>query len=253
MPSELPALSAPWDVGADGSLAVRRIDARLPADGALWEPAWAARVLTRAERAAFAALERPGGRRLEWLGARTAAKEAVVELLQERHGVTLLPADVEILPDERGCPRVSVPAFDGMDRVPVVSLSHSHGLAAAAAALVPAGPVSGVGIDVEQVRPLPPGFGEAALAPAERRLLDAVPDERRDEWLLRAWCAKEAAAKATGSGMTPGPGAATVAALDGQEVVVAVGDRRLTVRTRRDGDLIVATTLAESHERAEAT
>jgi phosphopantetheine--protein transferase-like protein len=232
---------------------VRRIDARLPADGALWEPAWAARVLTRVERAAFAALDRPEGRRLEWLGARTAAKEAVVEILQERHGVTLLPADVEILPDERGCPRVSVPAIDGMDRVPVVSLSHSHGLAAAAAALLPAGPASGIGIDVEQMRALPPGFDDAALTPPERRLLDAVPAERREEWLLRTWCAKEAAAKATGTGMTPGPGAATVEALDDQEIVVAVGDRRLTVQTRRDGDLVVATTLSASHERAEAT
>jgi acyl transferase domain-containing protein/phosphopantetheinyl transferase len=251
--SDLPALSAPWDVGADGSLAVRRIDARLPADGALWEPAWGARVLTRAERAAFAVLDRPEGRRLEWLGARTAAKEAVVELLRERHGVTLLPADVEILPDEHGCPRVSVPDIDGMDRVPVVSLSHSHGLAAAAAALVPAGPGAGIGIDVEQVRALPAGFGDAALAPPERRLLDAVPAERREEWLLRAWCAKEAAAKAAGSGMTPGPGAATVEALDDQEIVVAVGDRRLMVQTRRDGDLVVATTLSASRERAEAT
>jgi acyl transferase domain-containing protein/phosphopantetheinyl transferase (holo-ACP synthase) len=251
MPSELPPLSAPWDVAADGGLAVRRVDARLPADGALWEPAWAGRVLTRTERAAFSDLERPEGRRLEWLGARTAAKEAVVELLREHHGLGLLPADVEILPDEHGCPRVSVPGFDGRSR-PVVSLSHSHGQAAAAAALVAPGAETGIGIDIEHVRPLPAGFEAAALTPGERRLLDGVPPERRDEWLLRAWCAKEAAAKATGTAMTPAPYAATLEALDGGDVVVTVGGRRLSVHTRRDGELIVATTLSLGQASAEA-
>ena len=232
---ELPPLSAPWAAplgtpGAPGR-ACRRLDARLDADRALWTPTWAYRVLSRAERERFAGLDRPEDRRLEWLAARTAAKEAVIELL----GLDLLPADVEILADERGRPEVRIP---GIAAVPAISLTHAHGHAAALAALVPPG--GGVGIDVEPVRELPPGFAEAAFAEAERRVLAGTPG---DEWLLRCWCAKEAAGKAAGSGLGAGAERPVVSGVDvaRQEVAVTLRGRRVPVATLRDEDLIVAT------------
>ena len=74
-------------------------------------------------------------------------------------------------------------------------------------------------------------------------LLGGVPADDLDEWLLRCWCAKEAAGKAAGSGLAAAP---TVAAIDGEEVAVDVDGRRLRVHTHREAELIGATTLGES-------
>jgi acyl transferase domain-containing protein/phosphopantetheinyl transferase len=233
--SGLTPLSAPFPVPGGGHAVCHRMDARIPADGGLWKGVWASRVLGREERLLFEELQLPEQRQHEWLGARTAAKEAVAELLPERD---LLPADIQILPGEQGEPRVVV---SGVDVPPVVSLAHSQGEAAALAALG----VAGVGIDIERIRPLPDGFAEASLTQAERALLDRMPG---DEWLLRCWCAKEAAGKAVGKGMAGKP--ALVAVDPGSErVTVDAAGRRLEVHTRREGDLTLATTLVEDERR----
>jgi acyl transferase domain-containing protein/phosphopantetheinyl transferase len=229
--SELTPFSTPFPVA---HAVCRRLDARLP-DGGLWKRVWASRVLGREERELFGALGLPEQRQLEWLGVRAAAKDAVAELLRDRD---LLPADIQILPGQNGEPRVVI---SGCDDAPVVSLAHSHGEAAALAAVR----ASGVGIDIEQVRPLPAGFTEASLSADERALIEQLPG---DEWLLRCWCAKEAAGKAVGAGMAATP---AVVALDpgSQRVTVEAAGRRLDVQTHRDGELVLATTLLED-ERA---
>ncbi|HSD78777.1 MAG TPA: 4'-phosphopantetheinyl transferase superfamily protein, partial [Solirubrobacteraceae bacterium] len=249
VPAELTPLSAPWDAPAATQAALgaacRRLDARIPADGALWKGVWARRVLGRRERAHFDELRMPESRQLEWLGARTAAKEAVATLLRARHGVDLLPADVEIVPDERGAPVVVAAGTQALDVVPVVSLAHAGGESVALAALVPAGSGVRLGIDVERIRSRPPGFEQAALTAPERAVLDRVPAAAREEWVLRCWCVKEAAGKAVGSGIAPGPNAPVVLAVDPEagEAVVAVGDRRLRVHSGRDAELVYATTV----------
>ena len=90
------------------------------------------------------------------------------------------------------------------------------------------------------MRDLPPGFTETAFAEPERRLLAEAPDEA---WALRCWCAKEAAGKAAGSGLSSGDERPQVCGIDvaRQEIAVMVRARRLRVATRRDEDLIVAT------------
>jgi acyl transferase domain-containing protein/phosphopantetheinyl transferase (holo-ACP synthase) len=251
VPSELPPLSTPWlEPVAPYSgepVSCRRLDARLPVDRGLWKPVWASRVLGRRERERFAGLGLPEERQLEWLGARTAAKEAIAELLRAAHGLDLLPAEIEILPGEDGAPVVDAPGVERLEVAPVVSLAHAQGEAVAFAALVPKTEAAAVGIDIEHLRSLPPAFAEAALRDDERRLLGQVPAELREEWLLRFWCAKEAVGKAVGSGLAPGrPAAPAVVSVDrdGQRMVVDAGDGRFEVHTYRDGDLIVATTLS---------
>jgi malonyl CoA-acyl carrier protein transacylase/phosphopantetheinyl transferase (holo-ACP synthase) len=245
-PGELSALSTPWARAtapyAQQAVACRRIDVRLSADGVLWKAVWASRVLGRRERALFAALSTPEARQLQWLGARTAAKEALAELLGERCGLELLPADIEIVPDERGAPVVMAPGLERLDVRPVVSLAHTHGRAAAFAALVPRGREAGIGIDLERLAPRPTGFAQAALTEAESRLLGADASE---EWVLRLWCSKEAAGKAAGSGLAPGVAPPIVSAVDRpcEQVRVRVTGRELDVRTSRDEDLVLATTL----------
>ena len=243
----LEPMAADWPApvaGLPGAAAARRIDVGLPADSALWLPVWAGRVLGRAEREAFEALRRPESRLLEWLGARTAAKEAVAELLRP-YGLDLLPADIAIANDARGMPVVSAPGLEELPVVPLVSLTHAAGRAAALALLVERGAAAGVGLDVEPVRPLPGRFAAAALTPEERAHLATVPEEAHEEWVLRCWCAKEAAGKAMGAGLAHGTGIPAIVAVtpaDGT-IRVRVAGRELTAGTCRDADLVAATVL----------
>jgi acyl transferase domain-containing protein/phosphopantetheinyl transferase len=243
VPTQLAPLSTPWaePVAAyrQCSVSCRRLDVRLPADGGLWKRVWARRVLGRRERERFDALRLPEDRQLEWLGARTAAKEAIAELLRDHRDLDLLPADIEIVAAQDGSPRVELA---GLDAMPVVSLAHAHGEAVALAALVEPPTEAWIGIDVERLERRPRGFAEAAFNDDERRLLAAVPADDLDEWLLRCWCAKEAAGKAVGSGMA---GAPAVTAIEGEQVVVAADGRQLRVHTCRDAGFVVATTLGE--------
>jgi phosphopantetheinyl transferase (holo-ACP synthase) len=236
-----------------GCVACRRLDARVP-DAGLWQDVWARRVLSRRERERFDALALPERRQLEWLGARTAAKEAVAELLRAEHGVDLLPADIEITAADGGAPIVTAVGLDALPAVPVVSLAHAGGRAAALVALVAPGSETTVGIDIEPVDTRPPGFAEAALGEDERRLLSQEGLAGSDEWLLRCWCAKEAAGKAVGSGLGGRPSSIIVTALDRAtgRVAVAAGGRSLAVRTLREGDVVVAVTVADQETGGEA-
>ena len=253
LPGELTALSSAWTSlltthNQDDPIACRRLESRLGADAALWKQVWAARVLGRRERELFDALTVPDTRQLEWLGARTAAKEAVAALLRDTHGVDLLPADIEILPDERGRPLVRLPRSQPDLPMPLVSLAHAQGEGVALALLSSASDDRrGIGIDVEHLVPRPAGFAEAALTESERALLEGLPEHASAEWLLRCWCAREAAGKAAGRGIIPGPGAATVAAVDpgSEQVLVEVEGAAMLVHTRREGSLVVATTIGE--------
>ncbi len=246
VPSRLEPLSAPWPAAPapPGSLC-RRLDSAIPADGGLWKQVWAGRVLSRRERELFAALRAPEPRQLEWLGARTAAKEALAELLNGVGGGAPLPADIEIVPDDRGAPRVTLlnGRPEGAWR-PIVSLAHAGGEAAALAALVPSTATAGIGIDLERLQARPAGFGEAALTAAERELLLAA-GVAGDEWILRGWCAKEAAGKALGQGLALTCAPPRLASVDppSETVTVDVDGRRLPVQTRLDGGVVVATVL----------
>lgn len=249
-PSELTPISTVWPapVGryAPGAIACRSLDARLSSDRALWKPAWASRVLGRRERELFATLALPEPRQLEWLAARTAAKEALVGLLRERHGLELLPADIEILPDERGAPVVLAPMLAGLGELPAVSLTHAQGRAAALVALAPEG--MRLGIDMEQLVQRPEGFERAALGEGELALLQALPESSRAEWLLRLWCAREAAGKAIGAGLGKGPTAPRVISIeaDQEAVLVEVAEETLRALTQRELDTVVATVVHPS-------
>jgi phosphopantetheinyl transferase len=249
-PTKLAPLSSDWraplEPPASLPIACRRLRARLPLDAGLWEPVWASRVLGRRERELFAALKLPPNRRLEWLGARTAAKEALAELSRAGGGPELLPAEIEILSGADGRPLAAAGAPEWLGGEPLVSLAHAQGEAIALVALAPPGSGAALGIDIEHLSARPPGFAEAALGPGERRLLDSLMPELRDEWLLRLWCAKEAAGKAVGTGMAPGrPEAPVVASAeaDSGNVLVEAAGRQVRVQTGREDDLVVAAAL----------
>jgi phosphopantetheinyl transferase len=153
--------------------------------------------------------------------------------MREQRGIELAPTDIEIDTDPDGRPVVR------LDGAPVVSVAHTDGVAVAVAACE-----GTVGVDVERLAAPPPGFATAAFGADE---LEELPGERREEWLLRAWCAKEAVAKALGDGLRGRPKALAVGAVDASSgrIVVRVAGAPLTAHTAVQDDLAVATTLCE--------
>ncbi len=208
-------VSTDWPDGAAsyaGSdwLACRAVETTISSDHAFWKRVWARRVLGRTERELFAALRLPDNRQLEWLGGRTAAKEAVQTLLKRHFGLDLRPADIEIGIGDEGQPLVGGPWVSLVGEAPLVSISHTNGLAVALAML----PADGrrAGIDIERVRNRPEGYAEIAFDDAERSLIASAPSDA--EWMLRGWCAKEAVGKSLGTGLRDGPRSLAVVGID---------------------------------------
>ncbi|WP_204032363.1 type I polyketide synthase [Micromonospora qiuiae] len=138
LPPERAGLSQPWSspgLADDTAVVCRRVSAALPGDRDFWLRVWAARVLAPAERRRFAALHLSESGRIEWLAGRTAAKEGVAQLLADRFGIRLLPADIEVATDSRGRPLVRGGWQEHVPAVPVVSIAHTPEGAVAVAAL----------------------------------------------------------------------------------------------------------------------
>jgi phosphopantetheinyl transferase len=220
----------------------------LEANGGIWLKVLAHLVLGRREREAWRVMSAVPKRRREWLLGRAVAKDAVRRLVHQRFGLRLAPADIEIATDDRGRPQVRGAWTAALGVTPAVSISHSHGVAVALAALEPD---RLIGIDIESVSRRRPGFEKVAFTAREREIVDALAEDQRLEWYLRLWCAKEAAGKALGRGLADGlhafevkaaeMGAGAVrlelgAALRAQ--VPELGDRDILTYTAREGDFV---------------
>ena len=235
--------SVPSLIGAAASpVRCRIVDTRVGGDRAFWVRVWSQRILSCAERHRFAELRLPDNRRLEWLGARSAAKEVIVELVRERAGIDLLPADIEIVTGPDGQPIVTGVCVEALGAAPLVSFSHTDGVAAAVVAT--ADQMQAVGFDIEFVKDRQAGFDEIAFTDHERALVSTVSPEHSAEWLLRCWCAKEAVGKAFGTGMDGGPRSLAIVAIDPSAGWVDVQSVRshtvLSAQTHRVDSLVSA-------------
>ncbi len=173
----------------------------------VWRDVLEATQLGPAERTAFLASCGPDRRRSHRLWGRIAAKEAARRLWQAEGLPATYPADLAIIADRARRPCL-VRVQDPDDRsLPAISIAHADGVALALAASEPS---ARVGIDVEPITDRPPGFEDSAFTPAERALLGRGTGASRAEWVARFWCAKEAAAKASGVGLAAGPTSAEV-------------------------------------------
>jgi acyl transferase domain-containing protein/phosphopantetheinyl transferase len=212
----------------------------------IWRKVLAYLVLSRRERETWMAMRAVDKRRHEWLLGRCAAKDAV-RLLVERHiGVQLSPADVEIMPDAYGRPRVEGAWTKRLHIQPAISIAHSQGVAVALAAL-DHGQL--VGIDLENLTRRREGFETIAFGPEERALLAAMKQELRDEWALRMWCAKEAVGKALGRGLSAGLQAfhITGTEVDTGAVQLELRDRALDHFPQLRGKPMIAYTARETN------
>ncbi|MEU2392647.1 beta-ketoacyl synthase N-terminal-like domain-containing protein [Streptomyces sp. NPDC007369] len=193
-------------------------------------------VLGGPERAAYAA--RPPRGRRQWLLGRIAAKDAVRRLLWDTGEGPVFPAELVVDNEPSGRPRVT--GRHGRALPPLeVSLAHraEAGVALARAAR-PAEPPGrdgarpgppGPGIDIEEIAVPAESTLATAFGPAERALLTACragSEEAPELWFTRFWAAKEAVAKAEGTGFAGRP----------RDIAVTAADPdRLTVRVYRPG------------------
>ncbi|WP_412126277.1 beta-ketoacyl synthase N-terminal-like domain-containing protein [Streptomyces subrutilus] len=154
-----------------------------------------------AERAAYA--DRPPRGRRQWLLGRIAAKDAVRRLLWESGEGPLYPAELAVGNDASGRPYVT--GRHGRELPPLeVSVAHrAEAGVAIARPRPPGGGAGGPGIDIEEITEPAGATVDTALSTAERELLTARQDatgEPRALWFTRFWAAKEAVAKAEGTG-----------------------------------------------------
>jgi phosphopantetheinyl transferase len=177
----------------------------------------------------------PRARQTDWLYGRIAAKDAVRRLLFDRGRREVFPIEIAVRSDDEGRPLVSSRFGEDVR----VSIAHKDGLAVSVAAIG-----EDPGVDIEAIAPRRADFEAVAFSPSELDLLpEGDRDEwltRRDEWLTRLWAAKEAAAKARGTGFARLPRDYAATAVDGERISVL---NRL-VETRRRGDTIIAWTPA---------
>jgi len=157
----------------------------------------------------LAAEELPGWQRLqakampkrlnEWLLGRLHAKQALRNLLVAGGEEAPDWQAISLLPDEHGKP---VPAIGGETGTAQISISHTRD----ALAVIAADTRASVGIDLEpldRIRSDCRAFARHTLSEREQAMLTDGPDCRRR--LLCFWVAKEAAAKAEGTGFQGQP------------------------------------------------
>ncbi|MDQ2791739.1 MAG: polyketide synthase dehydratase domain-containing protein [Actinomycetota bacterium] len=156
----------------------------------------------------------------QWLLGRIAVKDAVRQWLWDAGTGPVFPIEVTVSNEASGRPRVTGP----FDEPPDVSLAHTGSLAAALVG--PPGARSGVGIDIERIVDRDDHTVAAILTATERDLLDNLCSSvaERSSWVTRFWAAKEAVAKAAGTGLGGCPHRFAIERVDGNRLLVAAGE-----------------------------
>lgn len=172
-----------------------------------------AAALSAAERARLDELRVPK-RRAEWLLGRATAKSVVGQALRDALPGAWPPEALEIASAPSGMPFArlaaeadAVAGFQPGERLPVtVTISHTAGHALSAATWCPppagGGAAPALGADLGVVEPRSPAFVETFFTEAEQRWVHGAPWWERDVRANFVWCAKEAALKALGLGLT---------------------------------------------------
>jgi len=181
--------------------------------GGIWRRVLVNTILSAQERLDWKALRAAQSRRDEWLIGRTAIKDVARAWIERVHGVRLMPADLVVKVAAGGRPYLAGNGLESVGEMPEVSVAHVAGQAVAIAA--PRG--TQVGIDLDVVgRVATADLLAAGFSDAEQAILmdtDIAPELR----VLKAWCAKEAAAKCLGTGLNGQPKSFVVSALDDRQ------------------------------------
>lgn len=187
------------------------------------------RYLNAAERAEY---EQQGPRgQGPWLSGRIAVKDAVRQLLWDGGAGPIFPGEIAVSNDAGGRPVV----HGNVLPEPVeVSLAHAGRLGVARARWSGTD-AAGIGIDVERIEERDDSFAATAFSDDERSLIDEQHElgRSRHEWTTRMWCAKEAVAKAEGTGLGGRPRRFLVQHVEGEVLDVLVLDEHTGEPARR--------------------
>ena len=167
----------------------------------VWETMLAYSVFDEAGRGQWKGMEGDEKRRIQWLLGRTVAKEAVRRFLVKRHDLQTASPDVKITVDENGKPLAGGTWEEKIRGGLEISIAHAGDVAVAVAGPASAG---ALGIDVEPGGQMNADLLQEAFSGSEQDLLRRLSRDG-SEWALRLWCAKEAAAKAIGTGVSFDP------------------------------------------------
>ncbi|MFE4696290.1 beta-ketoacyl synthase N-terminal-like domain-containing protein [Streptomyces sp. NPDC056738] len=175
----------------------------------------------------------PRGRR-QWLLGRIAVKDAVRQWLWDHGEGPVFPAELRVRNDDMGRPYVT--GVHGRE-LPPLDVSLAHRAEVGVAIVRPHTPAPGPGIDIEEVTARDPQAMATVLGADELRLLRTLsatrgPGSTSDTgdtgdtealWFTRFWAAKEAVAKAEGTGFggRPRDFAVLEAAPAGDELIVS--------------------------------
>jgi acyl transferase domain-containing protein/phosphopantetheinyl transferase len=197
--------SQPW-LQVETGLVCRRIEPRpegfLEELGGVMKHIVAHLMLNEKEREFWYELPEKGPRRSDWLMGRIAAKDALRQWAKQTFQLQLAPVDIEILSTEFGKPLVRCPELEAIGWLPDLSISHSRGYVAAALAK----PGQYIGIDIQRVAGIHiDDLLSGAFTPQEMDLLAQLPQQDKSARIVGLWCAKEAAAKASGLGLMGNP------------------------------------------------
>ncbi|MEU6058754.1 beta-ketoacyl synthase N-terminal-like domain-containing protein [Streptomyces sp. NPDC047097] len=185
-----------------------------------------------------------------WLLGRIAAKDAVRHWLWRQGAGDVYPAELRVRNDEQGRPRAE--GVHGRE-LPPLRLSLAHRGRAAVALVRSAESAAAVGIDIEEVADRSLATVRAALGAGELALLAGCAGTGGPSlWFTRFWAAKEAAAKAEGTGLGGRPRDFEVTEAAAEALTVTVGGRRHLVRctliTDSDRAHVVAWTVTPPEE-----
>lgn len=186
---------------------------------------------TAEERKVWHGLPTKGARREDWLLGRIAAKEAALAALLGSGGEAGDLRRLQIVADEAGAPEV---CLDGAVSDAAISIAHSGGHAIAAVS----GPGEALGVDIEpltragEIAGLATAFGRGELDLAGKRFGADGP-----VWL---WTAKEAVAKALGTGLRGRPDHFEIVEIDDTRADVRAGGEVFPVRFAQEAGMLVA-------------
>ena len=189
----------------------------------------------------------------EWLAGRVAAKRSIQRLLTASEGTTPSGKSIRIVQDAQGKPSVELADKPGT-QIGDVSLSHSNGLAMAAAADPQA--FEGLGVDMEKIEVR----SEAWITDYFTDQEIGIAGSTDDRWInfTRMWCLKEATLKAIGTGLSfdlkdirvtelSDSGLAQLELHNDAEKYFEENSRgTLEARVEKSGDLVVARVLIRS-------
>jgi phosphopantetheinyl transferase/malonyl CoA-acyl carrier protein transacylase len=227
-----------------GSMFARIPHAIFEGQQELWLKAMAFALLNPAERDEWLAMRGVSTRRIEWLLGRACVKDTLRRHLLQQHQQNWAATDIPIWTDDSGKPHALGTWRDRTRETVDISIAHTSGLVAAAIA------VNGrIGIDLERLgRDLTDDFSRSVFTPEEQEL--AAQSGEGPTTLLRFWCAKEALAKALGTGIRYSPSdlrARTVDMGTGRIDLELAGQWLDAFRPLRGRALPVNTALLEDH------